>query len=91
MKRLFVFGLGYTAQIAGRQLRADGWTVAGTCRSQASKTALEAQGFEAFLFGGDRPIDNPAKALDGTTHILASVPPGESGDPVLRHHAADIA
>ena len=91
MKRLFVFGLGYTARIAGRQLRADGWKVAGTCRSQAAKTALQARGFEVFLFDGDRPIDNPAKALDSTTHILASVPPGESGDPVLRCHAADIA
>jgi nucleoside-diphosphate-sugar epimerase len=91
MKRLFVFGLGYTAQIVGRQLRADGWKVAGTCRSASSKAALEAQGFEVFPFDGDRPIDNPARALEGTTHILASIPPGESGDPVLRHHAADIA
>lgn len=91
MKRLFVFGLGYTAQIAGRQLRADGWKVAGTYRTPTTKAALEAQGFEVFLFDGDRPIDNPARALEGTTHILASVPPGESGDPVLRYHAADIA
>ncbi|MGE0667764.1 MAG: SDR family oxidoreductase [Sphingomonadales bacterium] len=91
MKRLFVFGLGYTAQIVGRQLRADGWQVAGTTRSAASQAALEAQGFEVFPFDGDRPLDNPRAALDGATHILASVPPGESGDPVLRHHAAEIA
>ena len=58
MKRLFVFGLGYTAKIAGRQLRADGWTVAGTCRTQASKAALEAQGFEAFLFAAEGAAGN---------------------------------
>jgi nucleoside-diphosphate-sugar epimerase len=91
MKRLFVFGLGYTARVAGRQLRADGWQVAGTCRSPATKAELEAQGFQAFLFDGMRPLENPGQALEGTTHILASVPPDESGDPVLRQHAADIA
>jgi nucleoside-diphosphate-sugar epimerase len=32
-----------------------------------------------------------ATALAGTTHLLLSVPPDAAGDPVLRHHAADIA
>ncbi len=91
MKRLFVFGLGYTAQIVGRQLRADGWHVAGTCRGAETAAALEAQGFEVFPFDGDRPLENPRRALAGTTHLLASVPPSDSGDPALRHHAADIA
>jgi nucleoside-diphosphate-sugar epimerase len=91
MKRLFVFGLGYTARIVGRQLRADGWKVAGTCRSPDAKAALEAQGFEAFLFDGSAPLEHPARALEGTTHLLASIPPDESGDPALRHHAREIA
>jgi nucleoside-diphosphate-sugar epimerase len=91
VKRLFVFGMGYTAQAVGRQLRADGWRVAGTCRTPAGQAALRAQGFEAYLFDGDRPLDHPAAALDGTTHVLASIPPDESGDPALRHHARDIA
>jgi nucleoside-diphosphate-sugar epimerase len=91
MKRLFVFGLGYTARIVGRQLRADGWQVAGTCRTPEKLADLRAQGFDAYLFNGQQALDNPAEALAGTTHVLASVPPDDSGDPVLRAHAGDIA
>jgi nucleoside-diphosphate-sugar epimerase len=91
MKRLFVFGLGYTARIVGRQLRADGWQVAGTCRTPEKLAELRAQGFDAYFFNGQQALDNPAEALAGTTHVLASVPPDDSGDPVLRAHAGDIA
>jgi nucleoside-diphosphate-sugar epimerase len=34
--------------------------------------------------------DAPA-VLRGVTHLLSSVPPDADGDPVLRHHAADLA
>ncbi|MBI1182306.1 MAG: SDR family NAD(P)-dependent oxidoreductase [Alphaproteobacteria bacterium] len=91
MKRLFVFGMGYTAQEVGRQVRADGWRVAGTCRSAETAEALDRQGFEMFLFDGRQPMESAARALAGTTHLLASVPPDDSGDPVLRAHAGDIA
>ncbi len=44
-----------------------------------------------FLFDRGRPLDDPAAALDGATHLLGSVPPDGEGDAVLDHHAADIA
>lgn len=95
-RRLFAFGLGYSALALARRLKAKGWRVAGTCRTEERRAALAAEGIAAFLFDGAQPLPDAATALAGTTHLLQSVPPGaglerEGGDPVLRHHAADIA
>ncbi len=89
--RLFVFGLGYSAGVFADTLRADGWRVAATCRSEAKKAELEARGIEAFLFDRGRPLADAGAALAGTTHLLVSVPPDANGDPVLDQHAGDLA
>ncbi len=47
-------------------------------------------GIEAHLFERDRPLDEPAAALAGTSHLLTSVAPDEAGDPVLDQHLADL-
>jgi nucleoside-diphosphate-sugar epimerase len=91
MPRLFCFGLGFSALTLARRLLAEGWSVAGTTRSADKAAALAAEGIAPFLFDRGRPLDDPAAALDGTTHLLASVPPDAEGDPVLDHHAADLA
>lgn len=88
--RLFCFGFGYSAQALARRLPPD-WHVAATCRSAEKRRALSAKGIETFLFDGQTPLDDPAKALVGATHLLSSVPPEASGDPVLAQHAGDIA
>ena len=85
---MFCFGLGYSAQVLARGLAAEGWRIAGTCR--ADKTDLKACGYEIHRFDGSAPLDDPVKALAGTTHLLTSVPPGASGDPVLARHGVDI-
>ncbi len=89
--RLFVFGLGYTGQVFARRLRARGWRVAGTTRSPEAATALRAEGIQALLFDRARPLTDPAAALAGTTHLLASVPPDQDGDPVLAAQGPEIA
>ncbi|MEX0696408.1 MAG: SDR family oxidoreductase [Dongiaceae bacterium] len=89
--RLFCFGLGYSALALVEALRAEGWRAAGTCRTEAKRAALAARGIEAHVFDRDRPLDDAAAALAGTTHLLSSVPPDEAGDPVLDRHGADIA
>ncbi len=89
--RLFCFGLGYTALRVAARLAGEGWTVAGTCRGPENQAYLNSQGFDAFLFDGRTAMDNAAQALAGTTHILSSIPPDESGDPVLRAHLGEIA
>jgi nucleoside-diphosphate-sugar epimerase len=79
--RLFCFGLGYCAEVLARRLAAQGWRVAGTCRSAERQAELGAAGIEAWLFDRSQPLAEAA--LDGTTHLLGSVPPDHHGDPVL--------
>ena len=90
-RKLFVFGLGYSALVFARRVRVKGWRVAGTARSADKVEALRALGFDMHLFDRDKPLADAPAALAGTTHLLASVPPDRAGDPVLDHHASDIA
>lgn len=87
---LFVFGLGYSARALAADLMAQGWTVRGTTRSIENQAGFARQGIEALLFDSETPLADTG-VLDGVTHLLASVPPGPEGDPVLRHHGADLA
>jgi nucleoside-diphosphate-sugar epimerase len=85
--RLFCFGLGYSALALARDLGA-GWQVGGTCRNAEKAAALRSRGFAAELFERGRPL--PAAAMAGATHVLVSVPPDVTGDPVLDGHGEDI-
>ena len=87
---LFVFGLGYSARALAADLMAQGWTVRGTTRSAEKQAELARQGIETAIFDGETPLADPA-VLDDVTHLLASVPPGPDGDPVLRHHGDYLA
>ncbi len=70
---LFIFGMGYTAQVLAAHLRAQGWQVRGTGRA----------GDVAFA-----DADAVAAALGGASHVLSSVPPArDGGDPVLESYA----
>ena len=81
-RRLFCFGLGFSALALARQLRDKGFAIAGTCRSEEKAAALRAEGIDAFVYGPDHALA-PA-ALEGTTHLLLSIPPDDQGDPVAR-------
>ena len=78
---LFCFGLGYSAEALARRLAGEGWRIAGTCRSAERRAGLMAAGIESWLFDRARPL--AGSALEGTTHLLSSVPPDDQGDPVL--------
>jgi nucleoside-diphosphate-sugar epimerase len=88
--RLFVFGLGYSALALARALQASGWRIAGTTRSADKRAELAAAGIEAHLFERDRPLEDVAATLAGTTHLLSSLAPDETGEPVLDRHLADL-
>lgn len=90
-KRLFCFGLGFSAEALARRLSERGFAVAGTCRGVEKAVALAAKGFEMHLFDEGHPLAGPAAALGGTTHLLLSIPPGAAGDPAFAAHARDIA
>ena len=90
MKRLFCFGLGYSALALADTLLAEGWAVAGTCRSEEKRARLDARGIGAHLFKDGRLAVDPS-VLATATHILSSVPPDKGGDPVLAALRTDIA
>jgi hypothetical protein len=88
-KHLFCFGFGYCARELARQLPKGEWTITGTSRSPLGCDEITAAGYRAVQFGGTAPID--PSLLDGVTHILHSIAPGEHGDPVLRLMGDDLA
>ena len=86
---LFCFGLGYSARALARSLLREGWRIAGTTRSGHSPGPDLA--VEVVAFDGLAPIADAATVLAGVSHILVSIPPEAEGDPVLAHHALDLA
>ncbi len=90
-RRLFVFGLGYTAEHLARSLLAEGWHIAGTSRSEEKCRAFSAIGIEAHRFDRERPVDEVANLLAAAEFLLSSVPPDGAGDPVLDLHRDAIA
>jgi nucleoside-diphosphate-sugar epimerase len=82
IKRLFVFGLGYSGLEIAKLAQAAGWRVAGTVRSADKAAQLTAEGIETHLFDGGAALD--ARVLAGTTHVLCTIAPGAVGDPALR-------
>ena len=78
---LLCFGLGYSAEVLAARLAAKGWSIRGTRRDAESCDVLRRLAYTMFDYTGATPL--PAEALAGVTHVLTSVPPTASGDPVL--------
>ncbi len=81
MDELLVFGLGYSGTAVARAAVAAGVavTVASRVPEQAVPEGVRIVGFDAA-----------GPAIARATGLLATAPPGDSGDPVLARHAAAI-
>jgi nucleoside-diphosphate-sugar epimerase len=88
---LFCFGLGYSAAALARHLLDQGWRMTGTCRDEARALELQRLGITPVLFDRRQPIADLDLRLASVTHLLSSVPPDETGDPVLDMHGAALA
>lgn len=87
MKKLFIFGLGYSAGYVAAQAIAGGWRVAGTTRDAARAEHLSRLGMECMLFDALDPA-----SLRGVDAILVSIPTAEGvGDPVLARYREAVA
>ncbi len=73
--RLLVFGLGYVGLAVVQEAAAAGITVVGTTRSAGAGIAFA----------------EAASAVARATHVLSTVPPDKSGDPVLERYADAVA
>lgn len=91
VNRLFAFGLGFSAQELAGRLAARGWQIAGTSRDEGNVLRLRAQGYAMARFAGEPGNGEVTRLLEGTTHLVHSIPPGQDGDPVLAHYREAIA
>jgi len=89
--RLFIFGIGYSAQAFVKIIQSRCQWIAGTTRSAEGMTALQELGVTPHLFDGRSPGAGVAEALAEATHVLISIGPDANGDPVLNHYGEDLA
>jgi nucleoside-diphosphate-sugar epimerase len=89
--KLFVFGLGYSAQAVLQRLAPRLSSVAGTVRTRAKADRVAAGGVTVRLLNNDSADPAIATDLAGADALLVSAPPGDDGDPILPRFARTIA
>ena len=89
--RLFVFGLGYSAQHFIDRYAERFKAIAGTVRTPENQQALQGSRCTALRFGPDQSDPQIAKQIATADVLLVSVPPGAAGDPALAAFGPQIA
>ena len=74
--RLIVFGAGYTGRAVAEAARVAGWDAVIVSRTPSAP--------------GDIAFAEAGPALASATHLLATAPPGDGGDPVLLRHGRQL-
>lgn len=82
MRKLFIFGFGFSSTAIAEKAKQDFDVICGTSRSQEKVDKLRTQDFEAEVFDGQSTSALEAQLADAT-HIVMSISPGEE-DPVLQ-------
>jgi nucleoside-diphosphate-sugar epimerase len=84
-KTLLSIGHGYSARALARRLLPEGWRIIGTTRSNEKAAFLKADGVEPMIWPGN------SLPLAEVSHVLTSVSPDASDDPVLAEARAPLA
>ncbi|MFZ1813170.1 MAG: SDR family oxidoreductase [Rhizobiaceae bacterium] len=82
MKRLLVFGAGYSAKAAASVCASVFDQISGTTRSPDKLPALAAASMDPLIFNGASTAELET-AIASATHLLVSAAPDKQGDPVL--------
>jgi nucleoside-diphosphate-sugar epimerase len=82
VKRLLIFGAGYTGQAIVDRMRGHYGRIVGTTRRQENFEKLRARGIEPLLFAGE-DSEAVADEIAHADHIAVSIAPAERVDPVL--------
>jgi nucleoside-diphosphate-sugar epimerase len=89
--RLFVFGLGYSAQRYIDQHARSLASIVGTARSAGKTQGSDIGSTQTLLFSSDHVDADIGSHLADADLLLVSIPPDAQGDPVLRAFAPQIA
>jgi nucleoside-diphosphate-sugar epimerase len=81
---MLFLGFGFSAEALAKVLDPKLWRITGTSRSAEGVKHIESLGYEGVFFDSLKAID------DSVTHIVSSVPPGPTGDPVLQKFTTEL-
>lgn len=87
---LFIFGLGYVGLSLAQQLSSAGWQIIGTSRQPEKLASPETENWTVLRFADDQPIQDIDRYLNNATHLISTIGPVHSKDPVLTCHGASI-
>ena len=87
IKRLLIFGCGYSCSRLGKSLTHLGWEVFGTVRSHKKATEIENFGIKSVFFEDEEKLK---AIMADEISILVSIPPSSDGDVVLERFASSI-
>ncbi|MEP5153304.1 SDR family oxidoreductase [Planktotalea sp.] len=91
-KHLLSFGHGYSARALTPLLLAQGFTIAGTTRSEDKAKAHQSDGVTPMIWPNeDLQGEDVRRELEKATHLLISAGPNSEGDPVLNAFRTEIA
>lgn len=84
MSQLMIFGAGYSGKAIAKSLQGTMDHVCGTTRSAEQAEKLRSLGITPFIFDGETLNDDLRAELSTVTHLVQSIAPGKTGDPLLR-------
>ncbi len=82
LNKLFIFGLGFSAEAVATTARCNFDRICGTARTPEKIARIRSSGMSACVFDGITLTEDLKSQLADATHLLMSVAPGED-DPVL--------
>lgn len=87
---MMIFGCGYSGTAIAKSFAKPGARLSGTTRSSEKAASLQSDGIEAFVFDGETIDAALLDAMKSATHLVQSIAPGKTGDPLIRLLGTDI-
>ncbi|MEO9458370.1 MAG: SDR family oxidoreductase [Lentilitoribacter sp.] len=81
--RLMIFGAGFSGRAIGKKLSETFDFVGGTTRSEEKFELLSNHAITPFTFSGDAFSPDLAEELASITHLIQSISPDKTGDPII--------
>jgi nucleoside-diphosphate-sugar epimerase len=81
--RVFIFGAGYSGKAFAAARPNAAVPIGGTTRAEGKFAELETAGIVPFVFDAGVDLSAIIKELSDVTHLVISIAPDETGDPVL--------